>query len=95
MCIRDRQKINEGSISSENLKTEVAKLKELISSKDAAMSQANSAKRSFEVELEECKSRLEETKKQFEALKKKGSGRDASGADEWRVSNSHGHRSEE
>jgi len=81
-----QQKVNEASISSETLKTEITKLKELLGGKDTAVSTANSAKRSAEVELEECKVRLEESKKQVDGLRKRSAGRDTTEADDWRVS---------
>lgn len=81
-----QQKLSEGSIVSEGLKTEIAELKKLIVSKDTAASSANSARRQAEVELEELKSRLEETKKSLDILKKKGVVKDAAESDDWRVS---------
>lgn len=81
-----QQKLSEGSIVSEGLKTEVAELKKLMAAKDSAALAATSSKRQAEVEVEELKVRLEETKKSLDSLKKRGAGKDTADSDDWRVS---------
>jgi E3 ubiquitin-protein ligase BRE1 len=80
-----QQKLSEGNITLEKLRTQITDMKKLVVSKDAASSAAASAKRQAEVELEEVKVRLEDTKKAFDNIKRKGSGRESE-SDDWRVS---------
>lgn len=80
-----QQKLSEGNITLEKLRTQITDMKKLVVSKDAASSAAASAKRQAEVELEEVKVRLEDTKKSLENMKRKGSGRESE-SDDWRVS---------
>jgi E3 ubiquitin-protein ligase BRE1 len=80
-----QQKLGEGNITLEKLRTQITDMKKLVVSKDAASSAAASAKRQAEVELEEVKVRLEDTKKSFDNMKRKGSGRESE-SDDWRVS---------
>ncbi|KAH0188333.1 E3 ubiquitin-protein ligase-like protein bre1, partial [Aureobasidium melanogenum] len=78
-----QQKLSEGNITLEKLRTQITDMKKLVVSKDAASSTAASAKRQAEVELEEVKVRLEDTKKSLESMKRKGSGRESE-SDDWR-----------
>ncbi|KAK6008618.1 hypothetical protein QM012_000521 [Aureobasidium pullulans] len=78
-----QQKLSEGNITLEKLRTQITDMKKLVVSKDAASSAAASAKRQAEVELEEIKVRLEDTKKSLENMKRKGSGRESE-SDDWR-----------
>jgi E3 ubiquitin-protein ligase BRE1 len=80
-----QQKLSEGNITLEKLRTQITDMKKLVVSKDAASSAAASAKRQAEVELEEVKVRLEDTKKSLDNMKRKGSGRESE-SDDWRVS---------
>ena len=80
-----QQKLSEGNITLEKLRTQITDMKKLVVSKDAASSVAASAKRQAEVELEEIKVRLEDTKKALDNMKRKGSGRESE-SDDWRVS---------
>lgn len=80
-----QQKLSEGNITLEKLRTQITDMKKLVVSKDAASSAAASAKRQAEVELEETKVRLEDTRKSLESMKRKGSGRESE-SDDWRVS---------
>jgi hypothetical protein len=80
-----QQKLSEGNITLEKLRTQITDMKKLVVSKDAASSAAASAKRQAEVELEEVKVRLEDTKKALDNMKRKGSGRESE-SDDWRVS---------
>ncbi|KAG9838716.1 BRE1-domain-containing protein, partial [Aureobasidium melanogenum] len=78
-----QQKLSEGNITLEKLRTQITDMKKLVVSKDAASSAAASAKRQAEVELEEVKVRLEDTKRSLESMKRKGSGRESE-SDDWR-----------
>jgi E3 ubiquitin-protein ligase BRE1 len=80
-----QQKLSEGNITLEKLRTQITDMKKLVVSKDAASSAAASAKRQAEVELEEVKVRLEDTKRALDNMKRKGSGRESE-SDDWRVS---------
>jgi E3 ubiquitin-protein ligase BRE1 len=80
-----QQKLSEGNITLEKLRTQITDMKKLVVSKDAASSAAATAKRQAEVELEEVKVRLEDTKKSLDNMKRKGSGRESE-SDDWRVS---------
>lgn len=82
-----QQKINEGNITLEALRSEVSGLKKLLLDKDSVVQTATSAKRQAEVELEQLKVRLEDTKKALETQKRKSAGKSSSdGSDDWRVS---------
>lgn len=85
-----QQKLGEGNLTLEKLRTQITEMKKLVTSKDASAQAAASAKRQAEVELEEVKVRLEETKKALDNMKRKGSGRGESESDDWRVSDVHG-----
>lgn len=82
-----QQRINEGTITLEALRAEVAGLKKIFSEKDSAAQIANFAKRHAEVELEQLKIKLEDTKKSLESQKRKNTTKASSdGSDDWRVS---------
>lgn len=81
-----QQKVNEGNVTLEGLRSEITELKKLVLAKDSTAQAAASAKRQAEVELEEVKVRLDDTKKSFDTLKKKGSAKETDGSDDWRVS---------
>jgi hypothetical protein len=85
-----QQKLSEGNITLEKLRTQITDMKKLVVSKDTASSAAASAKRQAEVELEEVKVRLEDTKKSLDNMKRKGSGRESE-SDDWRVSATESH----
>ncbi|GAB7347794.1 hypothetical protein MBLNU459_g5335t1 [Dothideomycetes sp. NU459] len=82
-----QQKVNEGNIVLEGLRSEITELKKLVLAKDSTAQSAASSRRQAEVELEELKVRLEDSKKNVESLKKKGSAKDSDGSDDWRVTN--------
>jgi E3 ubiquitin-protein ligase BRE1 len=80
-----QQKLSEGNLTLEKLRTQITDMKKLTVSKDASSQAAASAKRQAEVELEEVKVRLEDAKKSLESMKRKGPGRESE-SDDWRVS---------
>jgi len=82
-----QQKLSEGNLTLEKLRTQITDMKKIVVSKDTASSVAAAAKRQAEVELEEVKVRLEDTKKSLDSMKRKGSGRESE-SDDWRVSTS-------
>lgn len=88
-----QQKVSEGNIVSEGLKSQVAELKKLTTAKDAEALAAASAKRQVEVELEELRVRLEDTRRSLDKLKKQGSSASSADSDDWRVSYRHRRRS--
>lgn len=81
-----QQKLNEGNIVAEGLKTQVAEFKKLVKDKDSEVLAAASAKRQAEADVEELRVRLEETKKSLDRLKKQGSSAASADSDDWRVS---------
>lgn len=81
-----QQKINEGNITLEGLKSEIASLKKLMGEKDSNAHATASAKRQAEVDLEQLKVRLEDTKQALETAKRQNSGRSNDSSDDWRVS---------
>ena len=83
-----QQKISEGNLIHEGLKSEVTALKKAMVEKDSSAHAAASSKRTAEVELEQIKVRLEDTKKSLDSLKRKTAGKNSSeGSDDsWRVS---------
>lgn len=78
-----QQKLSEGNLTLEKLRTQITDMKKIVVSKDTASSAAAAAKRQAEVELEEVKVRLEDTKKSLDSMKRKGSGRESE-SDDWR-----------
>lgn len=83
-----QQKVNETTIASEGLKSQIAELKKLVSTKDAATLSAGKDKREAEVELEQLKVRLEDSKSQLDKLKKTRASTSGADSDDWRVRNS-------
>jgi len=80
-----QQKINEGNITLEGLRSEVAGLKKLMVEKDNSAQVAASTKRHAEVELEQTKVRLDDTKKALDSMKRKAQDKSGGdGSDDWR-----------
>lgn len=80
-----QQKLSEGTVLAETLKTEIAELKKLLEARDTTTASSAAAKRTIEVELDEAKIRLEESKKSIESLQKRAAGNNSSDTDDWRV----------
>ncbi|MCJ1427487.1 E3 ubiquitin-protein ligase bre1 [Sticta canariensis] len=81
-----QQQLNEHRITAEGLKAQVEELKKNIIGKDSSASEASSAHRKAEVEMEKLKVRLEETQKSLESWKNKGLGNQSDEYEMLRVS---------